>query len=192
LYVRNADSHLSLVTQDIILTKCRTQIHKKRKRNLPKQIERKCAQQPKKIKPLLKTQIRQRSAFHSGKLNQMHLQDKDKTQLQKGINQTLRKLHKIAKELNEDGHFRAGEFIANNARFRVTFAELALEGINIPYATNRIERLIGEVSKRCKHKWIHWSTRGLKDILTIVLVRYTNKSLYGNFKKAYIHNEIIH
>ena len=60
----------------------------------------------------------------------MHLQDKDKTQLQKGINQTLRKLHKIAKELNEDGHFRAGEFIAKNARFRVTFAELALEGID--------------------------------------------------------------
>jgi hypothetical protein len=39
---------------------------------------------------------------------------------------------------------------------------------------------------------MHWSTRGLKDILTIVLVRYTNKSLYDNFKKAYIHNEIIH
>jgi transposase-like protein len=79
-----------------------------------------------------------------------------------------------------------------NARFMVTFAELALEGIKIPYTTNRIERLMGEVSKRCKHKWMHWSTQGLKDILTIVLVRYTNKPLYDNFKKAYIHNETIH
>ncbi|MFH1130009.1 MAG: UPF0236 family protein [Pseudomonadota bacterium] len=121
-----------------------------------------------------------------------HRQDKDKTQLLKRINQTLRKLHKIAKELDANGHFRASEFIVKNARFMVTFAELALEGIKIPYTTNRIERLMGEVSKRCKHKWMHWSTQGLKDILTIVLVRYTDKQLYDNFKKAYIHNKLIH
>ena len=117
-----------------------------------------------------------------------HLKDKDKTQLQKRINQTLRTLHKIAEELDEDGYFKASEFILKNARFMVTFAELALEGIKIPYTTNKIERLMGEVSKRCKHKWMHWSTQGLKNILTIVLIRYTNKQLYEEFKKAYIHN----
>jgi hypothetical protein len=120
-----------------------------------------------------------------------HHKDKDKTQLQRRIHRTLRALHKIAKELNEDGYLRAAEFIIKNAKFMVTFAELALEDIKIPYTTNRIERLMGEVSKRCKHKWMHWSTQGLKDILTIVLIRYTDKSLYDNFKKAYIHNEII-
>ena len=41
-----------------------------------------------------------------------------------------------------------------NARFMVTFAELALEDVQIPYTTNKIERLMGEVSKRCKHKWM--------------------------------------
>ena len=117
---------------------------------------------------------------------------KDKTQLQKRIRQTLRTLHKIAKQLDEDGYFRASEFIRKNARFMVTFAELALDDIQIPYTTNKIERLMGEVSKRCKHKWMHWSTQGLKDILTIVLIRYTNEPLYDNFKKAYIHNETIH
>jgi len=70
----------------------------------------------------------------------------------------------------------------------VTFAELALEGVEIPYTTNEIERLMGEVSKRCKNKWMHWSTEGLKNILTIILVRYTNKQLYQQFKNAYIHN----
>lgn len=84
-----------------------------------------------------------------------HFKDKDKTQLQKKIDQTLRMLHKIAKELDEDGYIRAGEFIIKNASFMVTFAELALEDIKIPYTTNRIERLMGEVSKRCKHKWMH-------------------------------------
>jgi len=72
----------------------------------------------------------------------------------------------------------------------VTFAELALEeDIKIPYTTNRIERLMGEVSKRCKHKWMHWSTQGLKDILTIVLIRYTDQQLYNYFKNSYIHNK---
>jgi hypothetical protein len=77
-----------------------------------------------------------------------HHKDKDKTQLQKRISQTLRKLHKIAKELSKDGYLRAAEFIMKNAGFMVTFAELALEDIKIPYTTNRIERLMGEVSKR--------------------------------------------
>ncbi len=113
---------------------------------------------------------------------------KDKTQLQKRINQTLKALRKIAEELDENGYFRALEFILKNARFMVTFAELALEGIKIPYTTNKIERLMGEVSKRCKHKWMHWSTQGIKNILTIVLIRYTNKQLYEEFKKAYINN----
>ncbi len=86
----------------------------------------------------------------------------------------------------------AADIFFRNEGFMITFAQFALQDIKIPYKTNRIERLMGEVSKRCKHKWMHWSTQGLKDILTIILVRYTNKPLYDNFKKAYIHNEIIH
>ena len=71
----------------------------------------------------------------------------------------------------------------------VTFAEMALEGVRIPYTTNRIERLMGEVSKRCKHQWMHWSTDGLRNILILILVRYTDEALYENFKNAHIHNE---
>ena len=71
----------------------------------------------------------------------------------------------------------------------VTFAQLTLEEVEIPYTTNKIERLMGEIWKRCKHKWMHWSTHGLRNILTIVLVRYTNKPLYNRFKKTHIHNQ---
>ena len=91
--------------------------------------------------------------------------------------------------LRDSGYPKAAAFIEKHARFMITFAELALEGVEIPYTTNRIERLMGEISKRCKHKWMHWSTRGLKNILTIILVRYTDEVLYENFKNAYIHNE---
>ncbi|MGB9914442.1 MAG: ISH6 family transposase [Candidatus Bathyarchaeales archaeon] len=121
-----------------------------------------------------------------------HLQDRDAAMLQDRIDKTLKVLDEMAKSLEGEGYVRAAEFLKKNSRFVVTFAQLALQGAKIPYTTNRIERLMGEVSKRCKHNWMHWSTRGLKDILTIVLVRYTNKPLYDNFKNAYIHNATIH
>jgi transposase-like protein len=69
----------------------------------------------------------------------------------------------------------------------VTFAKLALKNIQIPYTSNVIERLMGEISKRCKHKWMHWSTEGLENMLQIILVRYTNPQFYKQFWKTYIH-----
>ena len=118
-----------------------------------------------------------------------HLEDGDRERLQARISWTLRELHATAGRLRGRGYSKAADFIMKHARFMVTFAELALEGVSIPYTTNRIERLMGEISKRCKHKWMHWSTMGLKNILTLVLVQYTDKPLYENFKNAYIHNE---
>ncbi|MBS7614292.1 hypothetical protein KEJ18_00930 [Candidatus Bathyarchaeota archaeon] len=118
-----------------------------------------------------------------------HLKDGDKERLKARIDAALKELHSVAEELEDRGYTKASTFITRNARFMVTFAELALEDIQIPYTTNKIERLMGEVSKRCKHKWMRWSTNGLRNILAIILVRYTNKHLYQSFKKAYIHNK---
>jgi hypothetical protein len=118
-----------------------------------------------------------------------HLEDGDRERLQARIDWTLRELHATAHRLRERGYPRAAAFITKHARFMVTFAELALEGVRIPYTTNRIERLMGEISKRCKHRWMHWSTSGLRNILTLVLIRYTDEALYESFKNAYIHNE---
>ena len=50
------------------------------------------------------------------------------------------------------GYPKATGFLERNSRFMVTFAELALEGARIPYTTNRVKRLMGEISKRCKHR----------------------------------------
>lgn len=118
-----------------------------------------------------------------------HLEDGDRDRLQARISWALGELHATAGRLRGRGYSKAGDFIEKHARFMVTFAELALEGVSIPYTTNRIERLMGEVSKRCKHRWMHWSTSGLKNILTLVLVRYTDEALYTAFKNAYMRNE---
>ena len=113
----------------------------------------------------------------------------DGERLRARIDEALREISEVACKLRGRGYPKAAGFLERNARFMVTFAEVALEGVRIPYTTNRIERLMGEVSKRCKHKWMHWSTDGLRNILVLVLVRYTDEALYEDFKNAYIHNE---
>ena len=116
-----------------------------------------------------------------------HLENDDKETLEKRIESTVKGLITLADDLKTRGYPKTAAFIRSNARFMVTFAKLALKNIQIPYTSNVIERLMGEISKRCKHKWMHWSTQGLENILQIILVRYTNPQLYTQFWKTYIH-----
>ena len=55
----------------------------------------------------------------------------------------------------------------------------------------QIERLMGEIAKRCRHRWAHWSDEGLKNILTLILVHYTNPTLYEEYWQNYIHQDSI-
>jgi len=116
-----------------------------------------------------------------------HLADGDKRRLRRRIEATLKKLGSIARKLKREGYRGAARFVAKNAMLMVTFAKLALEGKIVPYTSNVIERLMGEVAKRCKDRWMHWSTEGLENMLQVILVRYTNPKLYREFWKAYIH-----
>ena len=116
-----------------------------------------------------------------------HLEDDDTEALKNRIENTVKGLIALAEDLKLKGYPKTVAFIKSNARFMVTFAKLALKNIRIPYTSNAIERLMGEVSKRCKHKWMHWSTEGLENILQIILVRYTNPQFYKQFWKTYIH-----
>jgi hypothetical protein len=45
---------------------------------------------------------------------------------------------------------------------------------------------MGEVVKRIKHKWMHWSIRGLENLLNILLARYCNKRVYSKMKEKYL------
>ena len=116
-----------------------------------------------------------------------HLEDENEEALKRRIECTVKGLITLAEDLKKKGYPRTALFIKSNARFMVTFAKLALKNIRIPYTSNVIERLMGEISKRCKHKWMHWSTEGLENILQIILIRYTNPQFYKQFCKTYIH-----
>jgi len=64
------------------------------------------------------------------------------------IRRTVEGLERLAKGLFFKGYRDAASFIRRNARMMVTFAEMAMEGMRIPYTSNVIERLMGEVSNR--------------------------------------------
>lgn len=57
----------------------------------------------------------------------------------------------------------------------VTFTELELEGIELSYTSNIINRLVFKISKPCKHKLMQLSTEIFKNPLTIILIIYINK-----------------
>nr|MDO8083046.1 transposase [Candidatus Freyarchaeota archaeon] len=115
-----------------------------------------------------------------------HLKDGDIERLRWRIKKTLADLKELAKELFEDGLMGAAKFLRNSANYMVTFARLAAKGIEAPYTNNLIERLMGEIAKRVKNKWMHWSTQGLENLLNILLVRYCNEQLFSEIKEKYL------
>jgi hypothetical protein len=119
-----------------------------------------------------------------------HLVDGDMGRLRWRIDWMLVMLGEAARDLRSRGYGKAGEYLERHAGLLVSFAELALEGVEVPYTTNRVERLMGEVAKRYKNRWMHWGTDGLRNILIFVLVRYTCEEVYERFKKAYIPHEV--
>jgi transposase-like protein len=115
-----------------------------------------------------------------------HLADGDFERLKWRISRSLRELDGLSRELFLDGLDTVARFIRNAANYMVTFARLAMKGICIPNTNNLIERLMGEIAKRVKHKWMHWSTRGLENLLNILLARYCNKRVYSEMKEKYL------
>lgn len=77
-----------------------------------------------------------------------HLEDRNKKALSRRIESTISELDELAKKMKRRGHLKTWLFIKSHARVMVTFAKIALSsGIRIPYTSNAIERLMGEISK---------------------------------------------
>lgn len=98
------------------------------------------------------------------------------------INQIVNGLESLANRLNDMGCYRSAAFLNTYSNTLVTFARLSINGIDIPWNSNMIERLMGEISKRVKHKWMRWTTRGLEAILRLILIRYTSPWQYRAFR----------
>lgn len=45
------------------------------------------------------------------------------------------------------------------------------------------------ISKRTKHKWMRWTTKGLEAMLNLVLTRYVSEESYQKFKHEIVKGE---
>ena len=118
-----------------------------------------------------------------------HLKDQNIERLQWRVEKTLADLKQLAKELVEEGLTGAAKFIRNSANYMITFARLAIKQVHTPYTNNLIERFMGEIAKRIKNKWMHWSTQGLENLLNILLARYCNRECYNRLKQKYLNHQ---
>ena len=103
-------------------------------------------------------------------------------ELKKRINQCVDNLKSLSDKLKLCGYVKTANFIMNYSNYAVTYFILALDGKKIPWNSNIIERLMGEIQKRCKHKWMRWTTEGQESILNLILTIYINPPYYEEFK----------
>ncbi len=130
------------------------------------------------------------SALYSLKNSvEKHFQDKNTGALKSRIDQTVAELKKMSKELWKLGCRKTAKFIKDYSNCMVIFARFAVTGRRVPWNSNIIERLMGEISKRTKHKWMRWTTKGLETIINIILVRYCSEKNYEEFKNKIMRSE---
>jgi len=102
---------------------------------------------------------------------------------------TLGELGMLASEHTGTGLKGAGRFIRQSGNYLVTYPRLAVRGRRVPCTNNLIERLMGEMAKRVKNRWMHWSTAGLENLLNILLIRYCEKRLYSSLREKFYKEE---
>ncbi|NLB77104.1 MAG: hypothetical protein GX799_11695 [Crenarchaeota archaeon] len=115
-----------------------------------------------------------------------HLADGNFGRLKWRINWSLLELEMLSWEMLEAGLPAVARFIKRAANYMVTFARLVMKGIQVLMTNNLIERLVGEVAKGIKHRWMCWSTRGLENLFNILLARCCNRRVYVGMKERYL------
>ncbi len=101
------------------------------------------------------------------------------------IQQATKEFRRLGTRLLQEDYRRTAAML-----HRVTtFAALALQGISVPWNSNFVERLMGTVSKRAKHKCMSWTTRGSQEFLTLLVTRAIEPRTHEQFwrRKLYGH-----
>lgn len=79
------------------------------------------------------------------------------------IVRTTERIEKTAWQLSQYGSEKAAGYLRWRLPSIVTFAEQTFERFEMPWTSNLVERLLSKVSKRCKNKWMRWTSDRLED-----------------------------
>jgi len=119
--------------------------------------------------------------FHLKNSVAKHRPDEEFAAIRERIARTTERIEKTAWQLDQYGSEKAAGYLRRWVPSIVTFAEAAIEGFEVPWTSNPVERLMGEVSNRCKNQWRRWTADGLEALLNLRLVKYTDPAHYQSF-----------
>jgi len=119
--------------------------------------------------------------FHLKNSVAKHRPEEEFAAIRERIARTTERIEKTAWQLNQFGSEKAAGYLQRWVPSIVTFAEQAVEGFEVPWTSNPVERLMGEVSKRCKNQWMRWTAEGLEAMLQLRLVKYADPEHYRSF-----------
>lgn len=97
------------------------------------------------------------------------------------MKQTTKEFRRLATRLAFEGLSKTATFLHEISTAVTTFAALALQGIMIPWHNNLVERLMGEIAKRCKHKWMSWTSRGAQALLALLVTKVIEPDTHESF-----------
>ena len=119
--------------------------------------------------------------FHLKNSVANHRPDEEFAAIRQRIARTTERIEKTAWQLDQFGSEKAAGYLRRWLPSIVTFADAAIEGFEVPWTSNPVERLMGEVNKRCKNQWMRWTAAGLEAILNLQLVKYADPDHYRSF-----------
>ena len=118
--------------------------------------------------------------FHLKNSVLKHRPNEEFAAIRERIARTTERIEKTAQQLAQLGSTTAAGYLRRWVPSIVTFAEAATEGFEVPWTSNPVERLMGEVSKRCKNQWMRWTAEGLEAILQLQIVKYVDPDHYSS------------
>jgi len=101
----------------------------------------------------------------------LHLPRGEVDEVEHRIHQTTKEFRRLGTRPSQEGPWRTAAMLHRVSDQVPTFASMAVQGITVPWNSNVVERLMGTVSKRAKHKWMSWTTEGSQGLLTLLVVR---------------------
>jgi len=119
--------------------------------------------------------------------NTVNAHANDPARIRLRIDETKRELTDLIADLREGGNHTTANSLTYMQDTLTVHAELAIKGYWMPWNTNRIERVMLEVSKRCKHRGMRWTTHGGTALVALLVYRFLEPNAYNQWWNTHLH-----
>lgn len=119
--------------------------------------------------------------FHLKNSVEKHRPEEERSAIRSRIARTKERMEKTAWQLEQFSSPKAAAYLQSGLPSMLTFAEDAVDGFEVPWTSNPVERAMGKITKWCKRDWRQWSADGLETLLQLQLTKYANPGHYREF-----------